>query len=265
MQPCCLADGTDQIGLVAVTDTDSTFSGWSGAGCSGTSPCFPPVNSPATVTATFERKPVSVTVSKTGAGSGLVTSSPAGINCGATSADAFAVGETAALTATPASGSAFTGWSGSCGGTTSCVLHLTGAASVSAAFVPVSPFHVDQSVSFWNDANGVRDQLRAAGPIFFSTRTGSNGVQSFTQHGTLGLTLVAAGQPGPETVQISLATLQRGLDPQKPDEFSGTASAARAGGTTVLNISGGLDTTDGSIGLVFQQGAGPAGFLRLVP
>jgi hypothetical protein len=53
-----------------------------------------------------------LTVEKTGTGSGTVTSSPAGINCGATCSFAFAEGAVVTLTAAPASGTAPVVWSG---------------------------------------------------------------------------------------------------------------------------------------------------------
>ncbi len=53
-----------------------------------------------------------LSVSKAGTGSGTVTSSPAGIDCGATCANSYAGGTVVTLTATPASGSVFAGWSG---------------------------------------------------------------------------------------------------------------------------------------------------------
>ncbi len=62
-----------------------------------------------------------VSVSKTGTGSGTVTSSPAGINCGSTCSANFPSGSMVTLTAAPAQGSAFAGWSGGCSGTsTTC-------------------------------------------------------------------------------------------------------------------------------------------------
>jgi hypothetical protein len=53
-----------------------------------------------------------LTVSTIGFGSGKVTSSPAGIDCGATCTALFTPGQVVALTATPATGSVFAGWSG---------------------------------------------------------------------------------------------------------------------------------------------------------
>jgi hypothetical protein len=56
--------------------------------------------------------PITLAVSKSGAGIGTVTSVPGGINCGATCSTTFAYGQVVALTATPSVGSAFAGWSG---------------------------------------------------------------------------------------------------------------------------------------------------------
>src|SRR5439155_65795 len=55
---------------------------------------------------------LALTVSKTGTGSGTVTSSPAGISCGTTCSASFTSGTMVTLTAAPAAGSTFTGWSG---------------------------------------------------------------------------------------------------------------------------------------------------------
>lgn len=53
-----------------------------------------------------------LTVSKTGSGSGTVTSSLPGIVCGSTCSATFTSGEVVALTATPSTDSVFGGWSG---------------------------------------------------------------------------------------------------------------------------------------------------------
>jgi hypothetical protein len=58
-----------------------------------------------------------LTIAKAGGGSGTVTSSAGGINCGTTCAADFDSGTSVALTATPAENSTFAGWSGACSGT----------------------------------------------------------------------------------------------------------------------------------------------------
>jgi hypothetical protein len=55
-----------------------------------------------------------LTVNKTGNGSGTVTSIPSGINCGSTCSSKYTDGTEVQLTATAASGSTFSGWSGDC-------------------------------------------------------------------------------------------------------------------------------------------------------
>ncbi len=75
-----------------------------------------------------------LTVSKSGTGSGTVTSSPAGISCGADCAESYASGTTVTLTATAAAGSTFAGWSGACGGTGTCTATMSQARNVTATF-----------------------------------------------------------------------------------------------------------------------------------
>jgi len=123
-----------QVTLTATPASTSTFSGWSGAGCSGTGTCVVTLNAAAKVTATFIPK-VTLTVSTSGTGSGSVTSSPAGIDCGATCSAAFANGTSVTLTASADSGSTFSGWSGGgCSGTATCQVALTATTSVTASF-----------------------------------------------------------------------------------------------------------------------------------
>ncbi len=76
-----------------------------------------------------------LSVTRDGSGTGSVTSEPAGINCGATCGAYFAIGSSVTLTATAASGSVHSGWSGGCTGTSStCVVTLSAATSVVASF-----------------------------------------------------------------------------------------------------------------------------------
>lgn len=77
----------------------------------------------------------SLTVSKSGAGTGTVTSSPANISCGATCSASFVGGTAVILTATPDAGSAFSSWSGcdSVSGAT-CNVTVNGTRTVTASF-----------------------------------------------------------------------------------------------------------------------------------
>jgi hypothetical protein len=76
-----------------------------------------------------------LTVKKTGAGTGKVTSSPAGINCGASCLAEFEEGKEVTLTASADPGFEFKGWSGSgCSGTGTCKVTMTEAKEVTATF-----------------------------------------------------------------------------------------------------------------------------------
>ena len=78
--------------------------------------------------------PVLSTLTVTKVGSGTIASSPSGIDCGATCSASFTGGTSVALTATPATGATFTGWSGACTGTGACTVILDGTKSVTATF-----------------------------------------------------------------------------------------------------------------------------------
>src|SRR5947207_1074062 len=81
---------------------------------------------------------VKVTVSKAGTGTGTVASAPPGINCGVACSAAFIAGNPITLTATAASGSTFSGWSGSCAGTDSCTFVGNAPVTVTATFTAIA-------------------------------------------------------------------------------------------------------------------------------
>jgi hypothetical protein len=123
-------DNEEQVSVRAVPKPGWKFAAWTGA-CSGaTTDCTFEVGGPTTLTATFVRAPLRITVSVSGPG--RVSSSPAGIACpGACSATFRAT--RARLTARPAAGWRFAGWSGACRGTGVCTMEAAG--SVRARFV----------------------------------------------------------------------------------------------------------------------------------
>src|ERR1039457_348580 len=131
-------EGT-KVTLTEKAETGSTFAGWSGGGCSGTaSTCEVTMSVAESVTATFN---LAVTeyklkVIKAGSGTGTVTSSPAGIDCGATCEASYKEGTKVTLTEKAETGSTFAGWSGGgCSGTAStCEVTMSVAESVTATF-----------------------------------------------------------------------------------------------------------------------------------
>lgn len=105
-----------------------------------------------------------ITVNKAGTGLGAVTSAPNGINCGATCNFQFSAGTSATLTATPTSGSVFSGWSGGgCAGIGTCSLSTTASVTATFSLAPPAPFTVTVS------KNG------AGGGTVTSAPQGSNG------------------------------------------------------------------------------------------
>jgi hypothetical protein len=89
-----------------------------------------------------------LTISKSGEGSGTITSNPIGLSCGSTCTASFSTDSPVTLSANPASDSIFSGWSGGgCSGTSSCTLTLSSSASVSANFASSPPPSSSSSVT----------------------------------------------------------------------------------------------------------------------
>ena len=102
------ADGT-VVTLAADAAVGSVFGGWSGH-----SDCLDgqvTMDADKNCTATFNLA-YTLSVNKIGSGAGTVTGNPGAINCGGTCSDDFAEGTVVTLTAAPAGGSVFAGWSG---------------------------------------------------------------------------------------------------------------------------------------------------------
>ncbi|MDO8444677.1 MAG: Ig-like domain-containing protein [Deltaproteobacteria bacterium] len=73
--------------------------------------------------------------SSSSTGSGTITSTPSGIDCGSTCTAEVTNGTTVTLTATPASGSTFAGWSNACSGTGDCAVLMDANKMATAAFM----------------------------------------------------------------------------------------------------------------------------------
>ncbi|MEY4364900.1 MAG: hypothetical protein RLZZ305_244, partial [Actinomycetota bacterium] len=126
-----------QVILTASWVSPTTFAGWGGA-CSGSSStCTVTMDVAKTVTATFGTTVFPLTVTKEGTGSGTVTSSPVGINCGDSCTYGYDAGTSVILTAAAATGSVFTTWGGACSGSgasSTCTVSMSTIRSVTANF-----------------------------------------------------------------------------------------------------------------------------------
>ena len=121
------------VPMSATPATGYTFTGWSGA-CTGTGACQVTMDGAKSITANFTLNAYALTVTKSGNGSGTVTSDPAGINCGADCSENYAHGTVVVLTAAPAATSTFTGWSGACTGIGTCTVTIDEVTNVTANF-----------------------------------------------------------------------------------------------------------------------------------
>ncbi len=125
------------VTLTASPSGSSSFTGWSGGGCSGVGTCVVSMTAATAVTATFALNQYTLSVSKLGAplSTGTVTSAPAGINCGADCSEDFDDGTSVTLTAVPDEGSLFVTWiGGGCSGAGTCTVIMTSATGVTAMF-----------------------------------------------------------------------------------------------------------------------------------
>jgi Divergent InlB B-repeat domain len=137
----CITDyatGTTVTLTAAAGDNNTTFTGWSsndpGFNCPGTDTCTVTMSVAHTVTATFSPISFQLNLTKVGAGTGTVTSAPAGIVCGALCSRFFVQYSTVTLSAAAGANSIFTGWGGDCTGTGTCQVTMDQAHNVTATF-----------------------------------------------------------------------------------------------------------------------------------
>jgi hypothetical protein len=236
------APGTS-VTLTASPASGSSFSGWSGA-CSGSgTTCTLTMDANKSVTATFLIIPrYTLALSTTGSGSGAVTTNPA--------APDYASGTVVTLTASPASGSSFSGWSGDCSGSsTTCVVTMDANRSVTATFVLIP---VVSMTGTWSGQYAVTES-GGTGPSGLMTvvlvQTGANvaGVATFVNSdGSSGGPSPISGTTNGLTAVLVLISTDAGLCNNYPATF--TISVAPSA-LTLTGISGldCHDNTDGSI------------------
>ncbi len=116
-----------------------------------------------------------LSVTKAGGGSGSVTSSPIGISCGPDCSSSFQPGTPVTLSASPAAGSYFAGWSGDCSGTPStCDLTMDQDRSAQADFEPM-PYLPDAAIRLKGGAwagEGIENDTGAGQEVLAARRPG---------------------------------------------------------------------------------------------
>ena len=126
-----------QVTLTATPDPGHAFDFWFGS-CTGSGACVVTMDANKSVSAAFvATAPVqrALNLTRNGTGTGTVTSTPAGIDCGTTCSANFDDGTSVQLAAAPAAGSTFAGWTGGgCSGTGGCTVTMDAAKNVTATF-----------------------------------------------------------------------------------------------------------------------------------
>ncbi|MGV1048315.1 MAG: substrate-binding domain-containing protein [Solirubrobacterales bacterium] len=135
--PTCEAEFEEgkEVTLSQLADAGSEFKGWSGA-CTGSGACKVTITSAKEVTARFDLEQHQLTVTRTGTGSGTVSSLPVGIECGATCFASFAHNTVVTLAGSADPGSKSVVWGG-CDeivGANECKVTVGAAREVTAAF-----------------------------------------------------------------------------------------------------------------------------------
>ncbi|MBK9441058.1 MAG: hypothetical protein IPN53_07010 [Comamonadaceae bacterium] len=121
--------------MTATATGTNLFTGWSGD-CTSTGTCSVSMSAAKNVTANFAVG-YALTISKTGTGTGSVSSSPTGIDCGSTCSANFASGTVITLSPVVSGSNLFTGWNGACTGTGACSVTMS-AAKASAPTLPLN-------------------------------------------------------------------------------------------------------------------------------
>ena len=237
-----------QVAANALTYTDSNVSGataycyrmtaFNSVGTSG----FSNEDCATTLADTF-----ALTASRAGAGSGTITSSPAGINCSSDCAQNYPGGTVVTLTATAASGSTFAGWSGNADCT-------NGSVTVNASLTCTATFNVNAVAAYTLTAsviNEITANGTASGRIVSSPAgidCGSDCTESYTAGKVVALTPMPAanskftGWTGDADCSDGSVTLSAGKTCTARFAFNAvTVSVSKKGNGKVVSTSAGID------------------------
>ncbi len=237
----------DNVTLTATPDAaSSTFAGWSGECTNTTGDCTVNMADAVSVTATFTIIDRTLQVTTAGTGTGTVTSSPGGIDCGATCTYDFPHGTNVNLDPQPTDAlSYFAGWSGDCTSSGSCGLTMDAAKSVTATFnavVAVPPTNIVASPTSSTSIGLVWDPVPGATSYHVLRSTTSGG--SYTEVANPSTTSAADGGLLPATTYFYVvrADTPAGISPDSAVASATTSSVPISGtvtsssGTPIANI-----------------------------
>lgn len=172
-------------------------------------------------------------VDKTGPGSGTVTSDLTGINCGSTCSAAFSTGASVTLTATPASGSTFTGWGGDCSGAGTCTLTMDSAHVVRANFsAPGTTYSLTVNAGSNGSVTPAGTSTRNAGDVVSITATPKSGYHFVNWTGNWGMIAHTTGAATTITMNGNY-TIQANFAANTSTSYTLTTRATSGGAVTV--------------------------------
>ena len=125
-----------EVTLASTAFAGSTVADW-GGDCDALpagQDCILTLDQDRTAEVDFVLQKRTLEVSQAGSGSGAVTSTPVGIDCGSDCTGEYDFGSTVTLSADPDPHSLFTGWEGACSGIAECVVTMDQARAVTAEF-----------------------------------------------------------------------------------------------------------------------------------
>jgi hypothetical protein len=192
-----------------------------------------------------------LSVSKAGTGSGTVTSSPAGISCGTTCTAEFQRNSTVALTATPATGSTFAGWSNGCTGTGACSVVMASNQTVTATFNATAATTPFEESTVGLDGWSVVSNSGASGGSFRSSTTTGN-TASFRFSGpAVNLVMRKGPQLGIARVTVNGVSINLDLFATADQTFSRAFTGLGTGAHTItVRVTGTKNASSSGFGVV---------------